>query len=133
MSTMTFNTEETLGPDAALQGDSVEQPITMTARALAHIRRELEKQNEAIGFRIGVAKSGCSGLQYVVDFVREPKSDDLVFQMDGDLRVYVSPKSLDALKGMRIDFVREGLSQMLKFENPNVTSECGCGESFSVS
>jgi iron-sulfur cluster assembly protein len=111
----------------------VAERVTMTERAAAHIRKELAKQADAIGLRISVKTTGCSGLMYVVDFVSEKNDEDMVFDIAGDLAVFVDPKSFAYIKGTEVDFVQEGLSRHLAFNNPNVVSQCGCGESFSVS
>jgi iron-sulfur cluster assembly protein len=59
------------------------------------------------------------------------RSDDRTFECNGT-KVVVDAKSLDFLDGSTLDFVREGLKQAFKFNNPNVDATCGCGESFSV-
>ncbi len=64
---------------------------------------------------------------------QHPKeSEDQVFQMDGGVNVVIDPKSLAYLDGTELDFVKEGLNEGFAFNNPNVRSECGCGESFNV-
>ena len=75
--------------------------------------------------------TGCSGLAYVLEFVDEQASEDLVFESFG-VKVFIDPKSLSYLDGTELDFTREGLNEGFKFNNPNVRSECGCGESFNV-
>ena len=70
-------------------------------------------------------------MAYVLEFVDEPQADDQVFEEHG-VRLFVDPKSLVYLEGTELDFVREGLNEGLQFRNPNVTGECGCGESFTV-
>ncbi len=109
-----------------------ERGINMTQRAIDHRKKEMRKVEGAVGFRVGVTKTGCSGLAYVVDFVHEPDATDMVFPMDDELTVYVDPKSFETIRGTEVDFVREGLSMLIRFRNPNVRSECGCGESFNV-
>lgn len=106
--------------------------IRVTDKASAHIKHEMAKEPDVIGFRIAVGKTGCSGWMYTVDFVREAGPDDLVFPAAEGLDIYVDPKSFEFIKGTEIDYVQDGLTRQLKFRNPNVTSECGCGESFSV-
>lgn len=109
------------------------ETITLTERAAAHIKNEMRKANpRPLGFRIGVTRTGCSGMAYVVDFVTEHSENDLVFNIDPELDVYVDPKSFQVIKGTRVDFVRDGLNRLFQFKNPNVKSECGCGESFNV-
>lgn len=106
--------------------------IRVTERAARHIRKEMAKVEGVIGFRVAVQRSGCSGWMYTVDFVREPREDDLVFHIEEGLDVYVDRTSFGMIKGTEIDFISEGLTRQLKFHNPNAASECGCGESFSV-
>ena len=68
---------------------------------------------------------------YVLNFVDEARADDQVFEEHG-VRVYVDRPSLALIDGTKVDFVREGLNESFRFENPNVKGECGCGESFTV-
>lgn len=91
----------------------------------------MSKRDGGVGLRIGVVKSGCSGYSYALDYADDVASDDVVIEQ-GDVKVVVNEDAMPMLEGMELDFVREGLNQSFKFVNPNVTSECGCGESFSV-
>ena len=84
-----------------------------------------------MGIRVGVRTSGCSGLAYVLEFVDEVADDDQVFEGHG-VKVIVDEKSLAYLDGTELDFVKEGLNEGFKFTNPNVSSQCGCGESFNI-
>ena len=68
---------------------------------------------------------------YVLEFVDEAASEDLVFESFG-IKVIIDPKSLAYLDGTELDFVKEGLNEGFKFNNPNVRGECGCGESFTT-
>lgn len=125
-------TEMTASATADLSTPSV-AGVTATPKAIRHICQQMQSDPEAIGFRLEVKRTGCSGWMYVVDLVREPRVDDRVFQAgDGELDIYIDPKSLDFVRGTEIDFISEGLTRQLKFNNPNVKAECGCGESFSV-
>jgi len=105
--------------------------ITLTDKAAAHVNRNLEKRGKGCGLRLGVRTTGCSGLAYQLEYVDEPASEDQVFESNG-VKVFVDPKSLAYLDGTELDFVREGLNEGFKFQNPNVKDECGCGESFRV-
>lgn len=105
--------------------------ITVTEAAAAHVARQLSSRGHGIGVRLGVRPSGCSGMAYVLEFVDETAPEDEVFEQHG-VRVIVDPKSLLYLDGTELDFAREGLNEGLRFNNPNVKDECGCGESFSV-
>jgi iron-sulfur cluster assembly protein len=105
--------------------------ITMTAAAAQHVRRSLDGRGRGEGIRLGVRTTGCSGLAYVLEFVDEAANEDLVFENHG-VKVIIDPKSLVYLDGTELDFVKEGLNEGFKFNNPNVRGECGCGESFNV-
>lgn len=105
--------------------------ITMTDAAVQHVARYLETRGHGFGIRLGVRTSGCSGMAYVLEFVDNQESEDTVFESRG-VRVVIDPKSLLYLDGTELDFVKEGLNEGFKFNNPNVSSECGCGESFNV-
>ncbi|MBD9482332.1 iron-sulfur cluster assembly protein IscA [Pseudomonas sp. PDM14] len=105
--------------------------ITMTESAARHVQRSLEGRGKGAGIRLGVRTTGCSGLAYVLEFVDELAAEDQVFESFG-VKVIIDPKSLTYIDGTELDFVREGLNEGFKFNNPNVRGECGCGESFNV-
>jgi iron-sulfur cluster assembly protein len=105
--------------------------ITLTQTAVKRVRDMVAKRDSGIGLRIGVVKSGCSGYSYALDYADSVAANDMIIQQD-DVKVVVDKDNLPLLEGMILDFVKEGLNQSFKFINPNVTSECGCGESFSV-
>jgi len=106
--------------------------IEVTPDATAHIKRELEKTPGSIGLRLYLETSGCSGYMYETTLIDSPDPDDEVFQIDDDLKIFIPHKDLPLLNGTEIDFIKVGLNSMFQFRNPNVTGECGCGESFSV-
>lgn len=105
--------------------------ITLSESAAHRVRHFMAEREGVTGLRLGVRKSGCSGFSYVLDYARETGPDDIVFE-DHGVRIVVDSKSLSLIDGTRVDFVREGLGQTFRFENPNVSDACGCGESFSV-
>ena len=105
--------------------------VTLTDRAAQHVQRYIEKRGKGIGLRLGVKTTGCSGLAYKLEFADERKPEDMEFETNG-VRVLVDPKSLAYLDGTELDFVREGLNEGFKFNNPNEKDRCGCGESFNV-
>ncbi|MCL6269027.1 iron-sulfur cluster assembly protein IscA [Sansalvadorimonas sp. 2012CJ34-2] len=105
--------------------------VTMTEAAAAHIRRQLNGRGKGLGIRLGVKTSGCSGMAYVLEFVDEANPEDEMFEHHGE-KVFIDPKSLVYLDGTELDFVKEGLNEGFQFNNPNISSECGCGESFNV-
>lgn len=105
--------------------------ITMTTAAAKHVQNHLASRGKGIGIRLGVKTTGCSGLAYVLEFVDELENDDQVFE-DHGVKVIVDPKSLVYLDGTELDYVKQGLNEGFEFKNPNVSGECGCGESFTV-
>ena len=105
--------------------------ITLTDRAAEHVQRYIEKRGKGVGVRLGVKTTGCSGLAYKLEFADEVAPEDHQFESHG-VRVLIDPKSLAYLDGTELDFVREGLNEGFKFNNPNEKDRCGCGESFNV-
>lgn len=105
--------------------------VTLTEKAARHIQRSLSQRGAGIGLRLGVRTSGCSGLAYVIEFADAAQPDDIRFESCG-VTLLVDPKSVPYLSGTELDFVREGLNEGFKFNNPNVKAQCGCGESFNV-
>ncbi|MBR9843708.1 MAG: iron-sulfur cluster assembly accessory protein [Rhodobacteraceae bacterium] len=102
-------------------------PVTMTPAAVAQIARLMEKDGHA-GLRIGVKKGGCAGMEYTMDYVAEPDPNDEVVEVDG-ARVMIAPMAQMFLFGTEIDYETSLLESGFKFNNPNVTEACGCGES----
>jgi iron-sulfur cluster assembly protein len=105
--------------------------ITLTENAARHIGKQLEKRGRGVGLRLGVKRVGCSGLAYTMDYADQVNASDVAFESHG-ATVVVDQEALAYLDGTRVDFRREGLSESFKFDNPNVSATCGCGESFSV-
>lgn len=105
--------------------------IQLTENAAKQIRTQLAKRGKGLGLRVGIKKNGCSGWAYVYDYADEVTAADRVFEAF-DSKLVVDEKSLEFIDGSKLDFVKDGLKQIFKFENPNVDAMCGCGESFSV-
>ena len=105
--------------------------ITLTEAAARHVSKALASRGRGVGLRLGVRSSGCSGLSYIIEFADQASPDDLSFQ-SGGVTVLVDASSLIHVDGTQLDFVREGLNEGFKFNNPNARGECGCGESFSA-
>ena len=103
--------------------------IILTPAATERVRNFLARDG-GVGLRLGVKKTGCSGWAYTVELAEEILAGDVVFEQ-GDVKVVVANDSLSFLDGSTIDFVAEGLGHTFRFDNPNVTDECGCGESFT--
>jgi iron-sulfur cluster assembly protein IscA len=105
--------------------------ITLTDSAANRVQAFLANRGKGVGLRLGVKTSGCSGMAYVLEFADIINDDDSVFE-DKDVKVIIDKKSLVYLDGTELDFVKEGLNEGFKFNNPNASNECGCGESFNV-
>lgn len=105
--------------------------ITLSQSAAKHIQKQLAKRGRGIGLRLGVKKVGCSGFAYTMDYADDVGANDETFESN-EAKVIVDREALAFLDGMNVDFRREGLSESFKFDNPNVSATCGCGESFSV-
>ncbi len=105
--------------------------IQVTESAARQIAAQLAKRGRGEGLRIGVKKVGCSGWAYTYDYADAVGPEDRVFEAHG-AKLVVDAGSLGFLDGSKLDFVREGLKQTFKVDNPNVDATCGCGESFSV-
>ncbi|NNK33606.1 MAG: iron-sulfur cluster assembly accessory protein [Xanthomonadales bacterium] len=104
--------------------------IQLTKPAAERVRDFLDRDG-GVALRLGVRKTGCSGWAYTVEMAQRIETGDVVFEQD-DVKVVVAPDSLVYLDGSTIDFVKEGLNSSFRFQNPNVTEECGCGESFTI-
>lgn len=105
--------------------------ITMTVGAARRISKVLEKQPGKTALRISVEGGGCSGFSYRFDLVDRQNADDLAIERDG-ATVLIDAVSLPFMGGSEIDFVDDLMGQSFKINNPNATSSCGCGTSFSV-
>lgn len=105
--------------------------ITITDAAAAHFRDQLDRKGGK-AVRISLKESGCSGFMYSVDEVDTPEQTDIAMTLDNGVQVYFDPADAVAMRGVEIDYTREGLNQTLKIDNPNVTDACGCGASFSI-
>jgi len=105
--------------------------ITLTDRAVARVGKLLEKRPEAAGVRVWIKEAGCSGLTYKVDFADEARPGDDVVETPGG-KVFIDPKAVMYILGSEMDFEEDKFFAGFLFKNPNETSRCGCGESFSV-
>lgn len=105
--------------------------ITLTDRAATHVKRYLAKHGGDTLLRVAVKPTGCSGYQYVVQAVEQTIETDKAFTTQG-IRIVIDSISLPYLAGTELDYIKEGLSEGFRFNNPNVEQTCGCGESFTV-
>lgn len=110
-------------------------PFALTERAARRITEIAAQIGTDAGqgkpLRVAVLAGGCSGFQYKFEMPAEPQPDDLVIE-HGAAKVVVDPASLDLLAGSELDYTDELMGSHFAVRNPNATSACGCGTSFSV-
>ena len=110
-------------------------PVTLTEAAAKEIKSIVQQQNlpaEQTRLRVGVKGGGCSGFSYMLDLTEEPKAEmDEEMESHG-VKILIDMKSYLYLNGVEIDFKDEVMGRGFVFKNPNATSTCGCGSSFSA-
>lgn len=116
-------TVETFIPDT--------KTITLTDNAIRHFEAKQKAQPEKT-IRFSTKVSGCTGYAYVLDLVDEPEASDELIRFSDALQVAVAAKASTLLRNTEIDYVKEGVNGIIKYNNPNVVNECGCGESFNI-
>jgi len=104
-------------------------PPKVTERAFQRLA-QINADRDGVPLRVAVLGGGCSGFQYDIRF-DQPEDDDLILESKGQ-RVVVDPVSLPFLAGAVIDFTDELIGARFVIENPNASSSCGCGTSFSM-
>jgi iron-sulfur cluster assembly accessory protein len=105
--------------------------ITLTDRAASRILEITAREPGKNALRVAVNGGGCSGFQYEFQLTDAPADDDLVIERAG-AKALVDPVSQEFLAGSEIDFVDDLMGQSFRIRNPNATSSCGCGTSFSI-
>ena len=106
--------------------------LTLTGKAQGKVKEILDSQPEPFaGLRVQVVGGGCSGFQYHMGFEKQENSGDEILDMGG-FKVFVDRGSSMYLDGTEIDWVEALTGSGFKFNNPNVKSTCGCGESFQA-
>ncbi len=106
--------------------------ITLSSAARDRVQAFLAQRGDALGLRLGVKRSGCSGWSYVADVASTTSAADIRFEAGG-FAVFVDGEAFPLLDGMHVDLENDGLNSKFVFRNPNVTAECGCGTSFTTS
>ncbi|MBX3358012.1 MAG: iron-sulfur cluster insertion protein ErpA [Phycisphaeraceae bacterium] len=127
-----MSTNHTATTTAAPDVDTGGVFLTETAaREIRSIIQQQELDADKIRLRVGVKGGGCSGFSYLLDLTETQKDHDEVFERHG-IKVICDPKSLLYLSGTTVDFKDEIMGRGFVFQNPNASSSCGCGSSFSV-
>ncbi|ASG66771.1 iron-sulfur cluster assembly accessory protein [Idiomarina piscisalsi] len=114
---------ETFSPSSSL--------ISMTDSAIKYFESRLKNESGHL-IRLSTKQSGCTGYAYVLDSVDAIQDGDEVVEINDNIKVAIAPNALELVRNTEIDYVKEGINGIVKFNNPNVVNECGCGESFSV-
>lgn len=115
----------------ATERSTAERRFAVSGNAARRIARLLEGEPAGSMLRVTVSGGGCSGYQYGFGFDTDTTADDHVFEANG-VTVVVDDVSLDLLAGAELDFVEDLIGASFQIKNPNATSSCGCGSSFSV-
>jgi iron-sulfur cluster assembly accessory protein len=119
----TQNTTQTTPPNAPV--------VTLTDAAVEKVKSMMAKDGkEGFALRVGVVTGGCAGLSYEMKFQKNPYDNDIAWQQK-DLKIIVNQESVTFLKGIQIDYVDTLKESGFKYKNPNASSSCGCGTSFS--
>ena len=113
-----------------MPADTLTLPPSVTDRAFARLLEIAEETGDARALRVAVEGGGCSGFQYDIR-LDEPDADDTVLEKDG-AKVVIDPVSLPLLANAVIDFTEELIGARFTIQNPNASSSCGCGISFSM-
>jgi iron-sulfur cluster insertion protein len=108
-----------------------ETSFSVTDNAAKRIAFLASREAKPVMMRVAVLGGGCSGFQYDFSFDAQRNEDDLLIERNG-ATVVVDSTSLELLKGSELDYVEEMVGSSFQVRNPNATSSCGCGNSFSV-
>jgi iron-sulfur cluster assembly protein len=107
----------------------------LTETAAREIKKIIEEQAlpaDQTRLRVGVKGGGCSGFSYMLDLTEEPKTENDEEMDSHGVKILVDMKSYLYLNGVEIDFKDEVMGRGFVFKNPNATSTCGCGSSFTA-
>jgi iron-sulfur cluster assembly protein len=119
--------------ETAMSTETAESTVILTelaAKEIGRIIAEQELDATKVRLRVGVKGGGCSGFSYILDLTETQKDSDELFEQHG-IKMIVDPKSLLYLGGTMVDFKDEIMGRGFVFSNPNATTNCGCGSSFS--
>ena len=106
--------------------------LTISDRAAKRVAKLIAQESgDGLMLRVSVSGGGCAGFQYGFSFDDKVQAADLLFEQHG-VKVVIDDMSLDLLNGSEIDFVEELAGASFQIRNPNATSSCGCGTSFSI-
>ena len=108
------------------------KPITITDRAARRVQELIALSDKPVlGVRVGISKTGCSGLSYKMEYAEEARKFEEVVE-DKGVTILIEPTATMFLIGTEMDYIHEELGARFVFNNPNEIDRCGCGESFRV-
>lgn len=105
--------------------------VSVSNSALAHFKRVLQSSDQKV-IRLSTKVSGCSGYAYILEPVAAIDTTDIVIELPDNMTLAVAVHARELVKDTEIDYVTQGINGEIRFNNPNVVNECGCGESFNV-
>lgn len=105
--------------------------VSLTDSAIRYFEGKLQQEPGKL-IRLGTKVNGCTGYAYTLDYVEAAGEGDKIIEISPELTLAVAGDAVNIIQNTEIDYVREGVNGIVKFNNPNVAEECGCGESFSV-
>lgn len=116
----------------SISTDMATKPVNFTQAAAAKVKGLIEDEgNPNLKLRVYITGGGCSGFQYGFTFDEEMAEDDTIAETDG-VKLLIDPMSFQYLVGAKIDYLEDLQGARFVIENPNATTTCGCGSSFSV-
>ncbi len=115
-----------------LEIKSAMRAVTLTDAAIAKVSELVQAEGDpSLALRFGVRPGGCSGFSYEMYFDTEVSATDIVESFGDDVRVVIDPESLEHVRGSTLDYKSDLMGAGFAISNPNVTSSCGCGNSFN--
>ena len=108
------------------------QLFSITNSALTKVKNMLLIKENKMGLKIGLSTRGCAGLSYTMDYATKENISECEKIDAFDIPLYIENKAVMYIVGTQMDFIKEEFGERFVFNNPNQTSECGCGESFHV-
>ncbi|NDH09271.1 MAG: iron-sulfur cluster assembly accessory protein [Gammaproteobacteria bacterium] len=106
--------------------------IFLSPAAIKRLLKVAQSTAHAICIRLSLKKSGCSGYRYDFQALTAIPQDDYQLPLNEQIVLVIDKKAYPLFKGLKIDYIKQGLQSKFSFENPNESGHCGCGESFSV-
>lgn len=106
--------------------------IILTPAAIERLLKVVQTTEHAVCMRLALKKSGCSGYRYDFEALPEIPTNDYQLPLNAQVVLAVDKEAYHLFKGLKVDYIKQGLQAKFSFENPNESGHCGCGESFSV-